>query len=195
MAVVEVSQREALADRICDWVLEHGVGRLSLRPLAQDLEISTYPLIYWFGSKEGVIAAALTRSEQRQMLLLQEWAGEDGEIALGRLFRRYWKWGVSPRGRPYLRLFAELNGLAQRDRSLGAYVDRALSPWRTVIQAYLEGSGVAPDESAARTTLLIATAAGLQIDLATTGDVKRTTAAAAVFAEELEALGNAAAAR
>ena len=37
--------------------------------------------------------------------------------------------------------------------------------------------------------MLIATAAGLQLDLATTGDVKRTTAAAEAFAAELDALG------
>ena len=188
MAVAEGTQRDTLTDRICDWVLEHGVSRLSLRPLAEDLGISTYPLIYWFENKQGVIAAALTRSEERQMLMLQDWADEEGEIAPGRLFRRYWKWGVSPGGRPYLRLFAELNGLAQREPGLGAYVDRALSPWRTVIQAFLEGSGFDPEESAARTTLLIATAAGLQIDLATSGDVRRTSAAADVFANELDTL-------
>ena len=190
MAVAEVTQREALADRVCDWVLEHGVSQLSLRPLADDLGISTYPLIYWFETKEGVIEAALTRSEERQMELLVGWAGEEGAIAPGRLFRRYWKWCVSPRGRPYLRLFVELTGLAQREPALGTYVDRALSPWRNVIQAFLEGSGFDPDRSEAKTTLLIATAAGLQLDLATTGDVKRTTAAAEVFAAELDALGS-----
>jgi AcrR family transcriptional regulator len=189
MAVAELSQRDALADQICDWVLEHGVTRLSLRPLAQDLQISTYPLIYWFESKGGVIAAALTRSEERQMEMLQGWADQDGTIAPGRLFRRYWKWGVAPRGRPYLRLFVELTGLAQREPGLGVYVDRALQPWRNVIQAFLEGSGFDPKQSSARTTLLIATAAGLQLDLATTGDVKRTTAAAEAFADELDALG------
>ena len=189
MAVAEVAQREVLADQVCDWVLEHGVSGLSLRPLARDLEISTYPLIYWFESKDGVIAAALTRSEERQMELLLGWAEEEGEIAPGRLFRRYWKWSVSARGRPYLRLFAELTGLAQREPVLGTYVDRALSPWRNVIQAFLEGSGFDPEQSEAKTTLLIATAAGLQLDLATTGDVKRTTAAAEAFAAELDALG------
>lgn len=190
MAIAELTQREALADEICDWVLEHGVSQLSLRPLAEDLGISTYPLIYWFETKQGVIAAALTRSEERQMELLLSWADEEGEIAPGRLWRRYWNWGVSSRGRPYLRLFVELMGLAQREPALGGYVDRALSPWRDVLQAFLEGSGFSPDEGAARTTLLLATGTGLQLDLATTGDVKRTTAAAEAFARELDALSN-----
>ena len=149
MAVRRLPNRELLADQVCDWVLKHGVSGLSLRPLARDLKMSTYPLIYWFESKEGVIEAALTRSEERQMELLVGWAEEEGAIAPGRLFRRYWKWCVSPRGRPYLRLFVEITGLAQREPTLGAYADRALSPWRDAVQAFLEGSGVDPEESAA----------------------------------------------
>ena len=185
----ELPQRESLADAVCDWVLEHGVNALSLRPLASDLGISTYPLHYWFGSKTGVIVAALERSEQRQLAMVARWAEEDGAVLVGDLFRRYWAWSTSPTGRPYLRLFVELVGLAQRSPELRPYVERAIVPWRELIERSLTDSGRAPDEARSQTTLLAATVAGLQMDLATSGAVKRTTQAAETLASQLEEIG------
>ena len=182
-------RREVLAEAICDWVLEHGVGNLSLRPLARDLGTSTYSLMYWFGSKEGVVSAALERSEQRQQGMVFEWVATAGDVAPGDLLRRYWAWSASEQGRPYLRLIVELQGLAQRSAPLRAYVERALAPWRHLIEPILEASGLDPQQARDRTTLLFATISGLQTELATGGDVERTTRAAELLASELDTLG------
>jgi hypothetical protein len=88
-----------------------------------------------------------------------------------------------------LRLFVELTGLAQRSDELRGYVERAIAPWRALLEAVLRESGVEPRSAWARATLLAGTVAGLQLDLATSGDVERVSAAAAGLAAELDELG------
>ena len=188
-ANVPSPRSELLAEAVCDWVLDHGVAALSLRPLARDLGTSTFSLVYWFGSKEGVVAAALERSERRQQQMIGAWAEEAGFVAPGALFRRYWSWSSSAEGRPYLRLFVELSGLAQRSDDLRGYVDRAIAPWRGLLEAMLARAEIERADVAARATLLSASIAGLQLDLATSGDVARTTAAAELLATRLDEFG------
>lgn len=51
--------REALLPRLADYVLAHGLGGLSLRPLARAAGTSDRMLIYHFGSKENLVHALL----------------------------------------------------------------------------------------------------------------------------------------
>ena len=48
-----------------DYVLEHGLIGLSLRPLAADLGTSDRMLLYHFGSKDELVAAVLRDSNDR----------------------------------------------------------------------------------------------------------------------------------
>lgn len=184
----DIERRDELRDQVLDWALEHGVSVLSLRPLAKDLGVSTFSLVYWFGSKEGVVSAALERSQERQQAMVVRFAEELGEIAPGAIFRRYWRWSRSPRGLPYVRLLVELVGLAQRSPELRRFVDQAIEPWRELLLAVLTDAGVPAEEAAERATLLSATVVGLQVDLSLGGGA-RLAAAAEVLASELDALG------
>jgi AcrR family transcriptional regulator len=167
-------RREQLAEAICDWVLEHGLASLSLRPLAAGLGTSTYTLVYWFGSRDGVVAAALDVSERRQREMVDSW----GDLSsLGELFRRYWAWCSSDAGRPYVRMFVELAGLAQRAEELRGRVERSVAPWRELLHR----------AGAEDPTLTLATIAGLQLDLALGGDQARVAAAAERLAGRLDA--------
>ena len=56
-----MTKRDELAEAATDYVLEHGLIGLSLRPLAAALGTSDRMLIYHFGSKDELIAAVLER--------------------------------------------------------------------------------------------------------------------------------------
>jgi AcrR family transcriptional regulator len=189
-SALAAGRREELRDAMLEWVLEHGVGALSLRPLAQDLRISTYALVYWFGSKQGVVSAVLERSQERQRAMVINWAEEFGEIAPGAIFRQYWAWSRSPEGIPYVRLFVEMCGLAQRSPALRRYVDGAIEPWRELFYSLLGHAGVPAEQAAERTTILCASIAGLQVDLSLSGAADRIDAAAELLAQQLDALGS-----
>lgn len=175
MGPAEDDRREQLAEAICDWMLEHGVASLSLRPLARALGTSTYTLVYWFGSRDAVVAAGLDSSERRQRRMVEAWANEE---TIGGVFRRYWAWCISDAGRPYVRMFVELAGLSQRSEELRNRVAHAITPWREMLEA----------AGAEDPTFTLATIAGLQLDLVLGGDVPRTSRAAQRVALELEAL-------
>jgi hypothetical protein len=59
-----------------------------------------------------------------------------------------------------------------------------------LLEAMLAESGLEPPEAQARASLLAATIGGLQLDLATSGQVKRTTAAAELLAAQLDEFGD-----
>jgi AcrR family transcriptional regulator len=184
-----VSRRDELRVGIADWVLRHGVGGLSLRPLAEALGTSTYSLVYWFGSKEGVVAAALDTAEERQRAMIIGWVEESGVIAPGELLRRYWRWSASEEGALYVRLFLEVVGLAQHDAGLVDYVERAVHPWRDLLEGAFEAGGLSRRDAAREATLLNAGVVGLQLDLAINRDRARTSAPLEALAERLDTLG------
>ncbi len=46
-----------LLEMVFDYLKRHGIAGVSMRPLAEALDISTYTLTYQFGSKEELLAA------------------------------------------------------------------------------------------------------------------------------------------
>lgn len=105
-------RREELETALADHLLAHGMRDLSLRVVAKDLGISTYPLIYHFGSKEGLVIAALAAIEERQRAMIASWLQEQPTGGIGEIVRRYWDWTVRDEMLPYHRLYFEIYGLA-----------------------------------------------------------------------------------
>lgn len=58
---------EELVGAATDYVLNHGLVGLSLRPLAADLGTSDRMLIYHFGSKDGLVVAILRETMRRSV--------------------------------------------------------------------------------------------------------------------------------
>ena len=67
----ENPRREQLADAATDYVLEHGLIGLSLRPLAAELDTSDRMLIYHFGSKDDLVATVLRVSNDRSVAIIR----------------------------------------------------------------------------------------------------------------------------
>lgn len=61
------SRRDELIERATDWVLQHGLVGLSLRPLAAALGTSDRMLIYHLGSKDQLVVEVLRCSTERSM--------------------------------------------------------------------------------------------------------------------------------
>ena len=59
-------RRQVWAEAATDYVLEHGLLDLSLRPLAADLGTSDRMLLYHFGAKDELVATILRVSNDRR---------------------------------------------------------------------------------------------------------------------------------
>ena len=63
----ETARRDEVAQAATDYVLEHGLVGLSLRPLAAELGTSDRMLLYHFGSKDDLVATVLRVSNDRSV--------------------------------------------------------------------------------------------------------------------------------
>jgi AcrR family transcriptional regulator len=164
-----MARRDELLNATVEYILDHGVSDLSLRPLAKAIGTKARLLIYHFGSREKLIEAALTTALRRVQ----------GQFLESRSsILEFWQWGTSPKNQRYLRLVFEVHGLAPRNPNLfGGYVREAIRSWRSIIvsRGYTEPSA----------TLIVAAFDGLLMDYLATGDRRRTTKSLRVFLKSI----------
>ncbi|GLQ87774.1 TetR/AcrR family transcriptional regulator [Dyella flagellata] len=164
-------RKEELTAALIDYLLAHGLSELSLRPLAAELGTSARLLIYHFGSKEGLLAAAMDAMHGHLRSSLQALA--DAHAPKGtKPLRRFWDWAITAENFPYLKLLYELQILAARNpETYGHLLKNHAASWLELVKR------VMPDDErdAAMASLPIAVFDGLFLELMNTGDRKRTT--------------------
>jgi len=176
-----------LLERVTDHFIEHGVGDASLRPLAASLGMSTYKLLYHFGSKEELIRRAVLRASERQVEEIRKWIRVSPSATVGDIMNAYWNWFLDARNQRTTRLLFETGGMALRASSM---VPNALEPLLLggidLEEEILASAGIPRKERRALATLICSACWGLQFDLLATGDDVRTTAAWRLFARDVD---------
>jgi AcrR family transcriptional regulator len=162
---VDTQRREALLDAAVDYVVEHGLAGLSLRPLAAALGTDAPVLLHHFGSKDNLLVLLLNRVRDRLRTLARSATGDEPTDQLGAV----WEWTSDPRHEALFRLFFEAYGLAlQRPVRYAEFLDHVVADWIDELT---------PAVGADRATLAVAAVRGLLLDLLTTGDRDRVDAA------------------
>ena len=164
-------RKQELLEATIGYLVEHGLADLSLRPLAAATGTSARLLIYHFGSRERLLAEVLDTLQTRLRESFAEVAvSKEGEPPL----RTFWKWATSRRNFASLRLLYELQILAaQNPESYGHYLARNSQDWLELVRTALPPA----ERTGAMATLLVAVFDGLFLELISTGDRRRTTAA------------------
>jgi AcrR family transcriptional regulator len=175
-APADSPRRRELLELTYAYVLERGVGGLSLRPLAAAIGTSPRVLLYLFGSKAGLVQALLARARAEELTLLARLEHEGAGRGLTALARELWTWLCAPEHRALLVLWIEgySHGLVDPQ-----------GPWRgfgrATVEEWLELLARAPTRTGeggqTDRTLLLAVLRGALLDLLATGDVERTSAA------------------
>jgi AcrR family transcriptional regulator len=168
------SRKEQLRRAILKYLLQHGVAKLSLRPLAAKLGTSPRMLMFHFKSKEGLLQDVLGELHE---WLLESFArvvsadsiqGDDAPLKL------FWHWASSERNVPYLRLLYEVQIVAlQNPAEYGRYLKKTSADWQTITLRFLSKS----IQNKSMATLCIAVFDGLFLELLSTGDRARLTRA------------------
>jgi AcrR family transcriptional regulator len=175
---IDHTRREALLDAAVDHVLEHGLGELSLRPLARALGVTTTTLVHHFGAKDDLLVAVMNGVRER---LLAHAVPDDDDATAGRVTLDAWRWSSAPEHRALFRLFFEVYGMAlQHPERFRPFLDRVVDDWLEPLGRFAE-PGDDHDLARARATLGIAVVRGLLLDLLTTGDEERVERALLLF--------------
>ena len=163
--------------QVADYLLEHGLEGVSLRPLAAALGTSTRMLLYDFGSKEALLDEALAEIRHRLAERLAELQSDRGDAAT---LEAVWEWVSADERVPFMRLFFEtyVAALNQPERGRPMVAD-----WLGFLQTRWQPEGLDP----ATATLFVAVIRGLLLDRLTAPDPERTDEALRRFVELVEA--------
>lgn len=157
------TRRADLAEAATDYVLEHGLLELSLRPLAAELGTSDRMLLYHFRSKDDLVAAVLRVSNDRAVAAVRA-LSPSPDVRRGVL--SLWRTVTAPEQDRCQRLYVEAAALGLLGREPYASVVReANAVWVQALAAHLVASGM-PQPLAARAVALVDAAfMGFQLDL------------------------------
>lgn len=160
------AKRRELLERVRGYVLRNGLPGLSLRPLAQALGTSDRMLLYYFGTKERMLAEALAGYERRPLLRARELLESAGPPtdppALRRFLEEVWRQFTAPDIRATLPLYLEIMsaGLRHPDR-YGSVMRDVVTGWTALLTSVFKDLGMTADRARTQATLLADASFGL----------------------------------
>jgi AcrR family transcriptional regulator len=171
-------RRQELLNKSLDYLLQHGVASLSLRPLAVAIGTSGRLLIYHFGSKDGLITAVVKEVRGRLQRSFSALSASSHRAQSSSPMGTFWSWTTRAETISHLRLLFEVQILAlQNPERYARYMEETSTSWLKLIEDSL------PPSRDRRTiaTLCVAVIDGLLLEYMSTGDVRRTTRALSLF--------------
>src|ERR1700736_1362435 len=165
-------RRVELLERVVDYVMEHGLSDLSLRPLADAVDSSPRVLLYYFGSKDELVAEIVDRARARPRGAFSK---------LPRVSETYrdtvraaWAVMSAPAHERLFRFFFEIYGLAlQHPDRFPGFFNRAIDDWIAYLELSARRDGHTPADARAIATILLAGYRGFLLDLCATRDRRR----------------------
>src|SRR5215471_16264149 len=166
------ARKRQLLDAAYDYVIEHGLTELSLRPLAQAIGSSPRVLLFLFGSKDGLVQALLARARADELAMLADVETAGGLAEVG---RRVWRWLAHSDHRRLLMLWAEgyTRSLVSPAGPWADFARRTVDDWLDIFTAAQPVRLRRTARGAAERTLLLAVLRGALLDLLATGDIER----------------------
>ena len=175
-----LDRKQVLLEHIVDYVLENGVTQLTLRALATAVGSNNRMLLYYFGSREELIVAALAAAEVRfpsMAAVITEL--DDSTSSLELTLLSAWRTISDPVNLPFHRLFFEIFGQAGFERQrFTAFFGEVGTEWVAHVAAVVRRAGVADAQAELFAHEIVALWRGLQTTLLSGGDLEVVDAAA-----------------
>jgi AcrR family transcriptional regulator len=175
------ARRVELLEAAYEYVLEHGLADVSLRPLAAAIGSSPRVLMFLFGNKDGLVRALLARARVDEVALIERLDRDRPEAPAGLpdATELIWSWLRAPRHRRLLRLWAEAytRSVIEPDGAWAGFASTTVHDWLAVLARCQPRSERSSEAGAARRTLTLAVLRGCLLDLLATGDAARVDAA------------------
>ncbi|MET7884940.1 TetR/AcrR family transcriptional regulator [Streptomyces avermitilis] len=185
------AKRRDLLDRVREYMIRNGLADLSLRPLARSLGTSDRMLLYYFGSKERMVAEVLALDERRPLLrariLLNPADTPKNSAWLRRFIEETWRQLSTPDLRAALPLYLEVMtaSVLHPDR-YGPFMRDVLTEWRDLLVSVFRDLGMAEARARTEACLLVDSFFGLLIAPLADGDWDRTDVAVHALLDRLE---------
>jgi AcrR family transcriptional regulator len=167
---VNLQRPRELRSAIVRYLLDHGLADLSLRPLAKAVGSSPRVLLYYFGSKEGLVTQILADIRQRQLTGFDQAEGKGLAEQCAAIWRRI----SAPESVPLFRLFFEAYGMGLRNpRRYRTFLRETVESWLELIADPLCAEGYQREDARAFATVILGSLRGFMLDYCNTRDRKR----------------------
>jgi len=175
----DMEMKRVLLDQVVAYLAEHGLGDVSLRPMAAALGTSPNRLVHHFGSKQELLTAALKQATTIQETVRDGWLRRQPDMNKTTELRKWWKWlNESPANLALTRLGLEAVTLEATHTGLSGDIRaEQIGVWREQIEQRLISQGVPKATAVLEASLLKGMFTGLLVDLMATGDKQRLTRA------------------
>jgi AcrR family transcriptional regulator len=175
------ARRAELLDLAYRYAVERGRTDITLRPIAAAIGSSPRVLIYLFGSKDGLIRALLGRSRAEEVALLSELRESRSlpRTTLAEATLRIWSYLAEEARRPLLRLWLDgyARSLSQPAGPWAGFAKDSVQDWLALLAAVQPAEVRDTPAGLAERTLALAVLRGALLDLLSTDDEMRVTAA------------------
>ena len=190
-AAPQSARRAELLELAYAYSVRHGRTDLSLRPMAAAIGSSPRVLLYLFGSKDGLIRELLARARADELSLLDElrrggWPAGGGLREAG---ARTWSWLAAETRWPLLRLWLDgyARSLSQPDGAWAGFAQATVDDWLALLAEVQPADRRDTAAGLADRTVLLAVLRGALLDLLSTRDLTRTTAAVQRYLAAMDA--------
>jgi AcrR family transcriptional regulator len=184
-------KREALLGQIVDHLGDSSLAELSFRRLAQALGVSTYALVYHFGSREQLIGEIVRTIAERQKSHEPPTRDEPSIDHHLEQIRASFDWQLQPENVKLQRLEFEAAMLETLDPELHSYTRTTFAFWMDETERTLKALGLNAADAATEARILNNLFYGFQYDLVINRDTEAATKAFALAMERYrEHLGN-----
>ena len=163
---------------IVDHLLDQPLATLSFRTLASALGVSTYTLVYQFGSRAELLHEIVRAITTRQNVVVDAVAAETGDLATHlQNLRESWAWSLQPRNRQLQRLEFEASMLEAQDPGDDPITPKVFQLWHSAGHKALMSMGIAEADADVEARIITNTMYGLQHDLIVNGNEDAATTA------------------
>jgi AcrR family transcriptional regulator len=179
---------EELLDAVVGYISKKGVAELSLRPLAKAVHSSPRVLLYYFGSKEELVAKAVRRLRERQRASFGQMRAARYEHP-SEACRAIWRQMSAPESELAFRLSLEIYALALRHpRQFADFLRSSIEDWLEFLSEPLLRKGHSKAEARAFATVVIAGFRGFMLDYCASHDRQRVDRAVELWLKALDSV-------
>lgn len=169
-------RKPQLLAEIVEYLRERSLSSLTFRTLADHLHVSTFTLVYHFGSKSQLVADVVgSICELQRAAFLDAQMSTDSIDEYFDAFRRYWSWTLDHRALHRLEFEAAM--LEAVGMEVESIARTNLLGWHDIAEQGMRALGVPGDVVRAEARAIANTVYGLQYDLIVLDDAASVTEA------------------
>jgi AcrR family transcriptional regulator len=171
-------RKSELVVRILDHLLDKSLSGVTFRSLASALGVSTFTLVYQFGTRAELISDVVAAISAREAGIHENLVANPASVeAYFDGLQRSWQWTLEPRNRQLQRLEFEASMIEALDPAAHSFVRSLFGRWQQIGRDALLSFGIDPQDAEEESRLVVDTFYGIQFDLVLNGDEERATAA------------------